>query len=568
MSDKQRELFLVPLLFFLCLSLLSAFSSEQLNEDSYQHFQTSVEVWKTSNWKELVTDTWNRPFSAFFYGIAGQQGLTSARLVSVFLAFLTSLGIYKIICCISKHSIEGNFLIPIAVFFGQLPILPESFVTMTEIPAAFLLAWGVFFHCARRHFWSFLVLGLLPLARLEMSLMTAWLFVMCSLQHLQKANWEFKAFFKAFQWCCIGSLPFVIWWLSGYALTGRFFWLLPSSSIFRLREFQLDFFTINALTSLNGVLSSSALLLFLLGFLQFPRVLKPAFDSHLFVASIYGVLVIYLIFASLFIVYPEGSSVFGDLGITAVNPRNFNVISPIFALFIFAGMTSLVDVKQKFLNVKKIWVVCMVVILLIIGFFFFQQTFGTSLKKGLFKLSLQSIILLALMSWLACRFLTKRIPLNLTTLSLFLGVSFVVSVPLFWHPLKFYDQRFLVQKELCLWLETQEKAPVIVQDTNSRLDQFCQLSLNAQWEWSQFFERNLKHAPVGSLVILEADQHYVPHARYSRQLVQLLQSGQYAVIQKSQPITNVSSWQKRLNQISARNKPITWIVYQKRFDSQ
>ena len=562
-SIQQRDHFLIPLFFLLFLLSFSSFYNYQINQDSYQHFQTSVEVWKTGNWKALITDTWNRPFSAFFYGISGQQGIIFARWVSVFFAFLTSLGIYKIICCISKYSIQKNFLIPIAIFFGQLPIVPESVVTMTEIPAAFLLAWGFFFHCTKQHFLSFLILGFLPLARLEMSLIMAWLFIIFSVQHVLKENGSWNICFKAMQWCCVGSLPFILWWVIGFYLTENFFWLLSSSHVIRFREFNLDILTINALTSLNGVFSSSALLLFILGCLQFSKILKPEFCSCWFVSSGYGIIVIYFVFSSMFVVYPQGSPIFGHLGIAAVNPRNFNVISPILALFIFAGMTCLLDIKSSSLHIQKFWIALSFTALLVIGFFLFQQTFGTSFKKGLFKLILQSIILFILVVWFVSHLDLRQkryIPINFNTLSLFLIASFVWSVPLFWHPLKFYDQRFIVQKELCSWLKTQAKVPMIVQDVNSRLDQFCQFTLHAPWEWSQFFEEKLKQSPIGSWFIVEGNQDYVPHSRYS---TQLLQSAQYAMIKKSQPTAVVSSWEKLLNKISSRNKPMTWIIYEK-----
>ncbi len=567
----------LPLLFLVLLLFLSVFYSEELAEDSYNHFQTSVEVWENRDWKMLVTDTWNRPFPTVFYGILGQWGLIPARWVNVFFTLMTGLLTYKLAGLLLSAQIKEHPWTLVGFFICQLVVLPQSFMTMTELMAAFLLACGLFLYYKHRFFQAFFVLGFLPLARLETSLIMAWIFILFSLEQLQNQCWSKKRWLAVIQWNAVGSLPFLIWWGLGIYYTKSWRWFLESGISAYLRPWQFsDILKVNFFTGLPGVLSASALFLFLLGCCHlFTSFRAQPSQSRWFQGVLCGILVIHGFFLSSFVVDPKGSR-FGDLAVGAINQRNFNVISPIIALFIFAGAVFLVDlVKQTHRSgwLKRVGIALILTEIALIGFYFFQQALGTGYQKGLFKLGLHHLILLVFCGWVGWNFYaqrrfpqkTKRIPFNLTTIACFLMISFVLSVPLFWHPLRFYDQQFLAQKELCSWLRTQNQSPRrIIQDVNSRLDRFCEMpALNAPWAWASTFQKTLRSSLPGSWVILETNGQHQPRSHYPADLLQSLKvRSSFALIKKSENIPT-APWELWLNRISSRNAPTRWVVYEK-----
>ncbi|MBF0276695.1 MAG: hypothetical protein HQM13_02830 [SAR324 cluster bacterium] len=578
MLNKVLPRIYLPLIVTLILLMFfAAFYSEELSEDSYQHFQTSVEVWNNRDWKMLLTDTWNKPLPAILYGITGQWGIVPARWAGVVLTLLTGLLTFKLAILILSEEIKKHPWTFVGIFICQLAVLPQAFLTMTELFAAFLLACGLFLFLTKRYFAAFFVLGFLPLARLETSLILAWVFIFISLEQLQNQGWSKTKWIEVIQWNTVGSIPFLTWWGVGIHYTDSWRWFLDSSYSPYLRPFQIsNLLKINFVTGLPGVLSAPGLFLFFLGIFHFPVVCRAdSSNSRWIQKGLYGILLIHGLFLSSFVVYPKGSR-FGDLAIGAINPRNYNVISPIIALFIFAGSIYLIKLMNQAFHTNwfRKWGISLgLTEIALITFFFFQQALGTSLKKGLFKLGIHYSILIIFCCWLAWYYFRpmrnpeKPARFNHSSIAFFLIFSFLFSVPLFWHPLRFYDQRALVQKELCSWLETHQKTPArrIIQDINSRLNLFCRLpSLNARWTWPHTFQENLKSSPAGSWIILETDDDYRPRSHYPDDLIRsLTNSSSFALIKKSKAIPFNARWEIWLNRISARNAPTRWIVYEK-----
>ncbi|MBF0288412.1 MAG: hypothetical protein HQM14_11390 [SAR324 cluster bacterium] len=583
-STKHFRLnLLIPVVGMLMVLLpLCVWYSNDLPNDSYQHFQTSVDVWQALDWKSWIVDTWNKPFPSLLYGISGQWGISSARFVSVLLTMVTGLLTYWLADFLMQSNLRKHPWTFVGFFFCQLAVLPQSFLTMTELPAAFLLILGLCFYYAKRHFLAYVTLGFLPMARLEISLTLAWVFIIFSLESLEEGRWSHDTWLHVI-WCNgWGGLPFLVWWGTGFHYTEKWSWPLESAYSPYLRPFNFfDILQVNALTALPGVLSSVALFLFFLGLWQLPAVVPACFSlrKRSVCLLLYGMLFIHGVFLSSFVVYPKGSR-FGDLGIGAINSRNFNVISPLLAIFIFAGAVSLINIVQKKKSIRKLVYLLALTEVILVAFFLLQQQLGTSLVKGWIKFGIHNGLLFVFCIWVlwhvsqgkigrtakATRLLMHK--LDLSSIAGIVIISFVCSVPLFWHPLRFYDQNFLAQKDLCGWLtEYSGKRPVpleVIQDTNSRLVSFCQLSsVNASWQWAHFFVTVIAAAPPGSLVILETDENFHPRSRYPAELLEMLQDSSHFELIKKSRIIPVKPWEHWFNKISARNIPARWVVYQK-----
>ncbi len=580
----QRNLVIPTICMLMILLPLCAWYSEDLPNDSYQHFQASVEVWQELNWEKWIVDTWNKPLPSLLYGISGQWGMFSARFLSAVLTIITGILTYWFADFLMGAHLRNHPWTFVGFFLCQLAVLPQSFLTMTELTAAFVLILGLCFYYSERPSLAYFTLGFLPMARMEISLALAWIFLIFSLELLEREEWSKGAWKQVIWWNCWGSLPFLVWWGAGFYYTGKWSWPLASSYSPYPRPLDLfDILQVNALTALPGVLSAVALFLFFLGLWKLPRVLSISLPTRQrsFFRLLYGVLFIHGIFLSSFVVYPKGSRL-GDLGIGAINPRNFNVIAPLLAIFIFAGAVYLIDAVQKKKEIKKLGYVLVTTEIVLVAFFWFQQQLGTSLTKGGFKFGIHNGLLLIFFGWIMwhARQQTsdetrpkKRFkPLasfNLNVIAGIMIISFLCSVPLFWHPLRFYDQTFLAQKDLCQWLEQylkkSDSSIEVIQDINSRLDSFCQLSsVNAPWQWANFFVIANATAPPGSLVILETNEDYHPRPRYSSELREMLQdSSHFVLIKKSREIPYAGQWEKWLNRISARNAPTRWVAYQK-----
>ncbi len=593
---------LVPAGTFLFLILLASLYGYQFHEDAYQHFQTSVEAVAQGHWTSLLTDTWNKPLPALIYGFCGQWGLTAARMASVVLTFFTGWLIFLVVQHWFNVSLQNHPWTWVGFFLFQLAVLPQSFLTMTELIAAFLWTLGIFLHLKAHPKSAFFVLGLLPLARLEMSLIMAWTFLAFSWDMWRRTSPPATqhTLIKIFIYNGLGALPLLAWWMLGWRAVGSFSWLLdsPYSPYVRPWGF-LDWMQVNSFTGLGGVLSAPALFLFWVGLFSLP---KMSACQQRCLPWLYGPLLIHGIFMSLMVVYPADSR-FADIGIAAINARNYNVLAPLITIFVFAGalglqrtFNSILDIRRThqgtlgvqqalngnwnirrtgdgetprtqtfFSRFPRFWLFLLLTEGVLLGFYAMQQILGTGLAKGIFKLALHQGLLIAFILWLVVMHrLKKTISLNGLAWACILGFFF--SVPLFWHPLKFYEQRYRVQQEFCDWFHGQMTVkPVrIVQDMNGRLDRWCDITqVDTTWTWANQFLPTLQNAPAGTLAVLETNAQHQPHPRYPEPLIQLLNNSQQFRVHVQSSNVPPYAWETLLNRLSSRNAPLGWLVFVK-----
>lgn len=565
----------VTMLGFGILALLAIFSNHQLPTDSFQHYHTSVDIVKERNWNIFFFDLFRRPIATLVYGAIGQLGMIPARLLSVLFVILTAILVFKIVQVLFPEKEMSHPLTWFAFFVCQISVFQDAYVTMTEIFAAFFLSLGLLLYFQNRLVWAYLSLGLLPLARLETALIMALCFVFLSLEQLFRQNWTKKILGQVVFWNALGSLPFILFWAMGIGVTEDPFWLWQKVYPYPRSSEIIGLLTVNAFTGLPGVLTAPLLFLFFGGMLHILFFKPPPSCRSWSLVLLYTIVFVHSFFLSSIVPHPRGSHL-GDLAVTAIKPSNYNVLAPIFAIFIFAGAGALLQMLKPPKRDKH-WIKWGIGALFLtecalVGFFFLQQTFETSLVKGLFKLILHHILLWGLIIWIGHTIVVgskkNGLPLNLTMLVGFVIFSLLVSVPLFWHPLRFYDQAHLTQQEFCQWYHQNDTSsvPRIVQDLNSRLDRFCGIEgVDTTWTWAgNLFDQSVQNAPAGSLILVDTNQHHQPAPRYSPQLMTLLsRASEFRMRQKSTPLP-VASWQTWLNRISARNQPKGWLVYEKR----
>jgi len=339
----RRGAVLVFLIFFLIFAALSYIYTPELRTDAFSHFLHSVDAVSHLKIQNIVTNVWDKPIPLIIYGVSGLAGLFFARLASVILVLLTAYFILNLARRFIRN-MEGSPALTIVFFLLLIPVFGQTFLTMTELPAAFVLSFGLFlFYLKRAYLPAFLAIGFLPLARVECSLMMAFLFISFSYEVFLNKRFAnnkknlLEEFKPIFWYLVVGSSPFVLWNAGGAYFTKDVFWLLHSSYAY-LRPYDL-FYIIkhNAVTALPMVFTAPALSLFLIGVFS-PKEKKEGAPNSLFFVSIYGILIIYLIFLSSVIPFAKGEVGWEKL-IAAWNDRNFNVIAPVISLFVYMGVS-------------------------------------------------------------------------------------------------------------------------------------------------------------------------------------------------------------------------------------
>jgi hypothetical protein len=242
---------------------------------------------------------------------------------------------FTVIALMPKSRSLGPIMV-VAFFVCQVSVFTQAFLTMTELLAACLLMLGLWCLQRRRMMCAFLAIGLLPLARMETCLIVGWLFAVLATSRLRRAGLTGRNILQTLRLCVVGTAPVLLWWLCGWFLTREPCWI-PTGYV-RLRAFDWDgLLCVNALTGLPAVLSAPQLVLFFLGVVRLPVLLKgreDGCDKHTWLMILYGTLLLHLLFLSAFVVYPKESG-FGDHAAGALNPRNYNSIAPVLAIFIY-----------------------------------------------------------------------------------------------------------------------------------------------------------------------------------------------------------------------------------------
>jgi len=555
------------------LALLAAFHSPRLDDDSYSHFSVSVEVVSDANLRALVSDTWNKPVTALAYGVTGQIGLFPSRLVSAILAVITAFLVYRIaVVLFSCEDLMYPFT-AIAFFLCQVSVFTQAFLTMTELLAAFFLAFGIWCYQKNKMALAFLSIGFMPLARVESVLVVAWIFPVLFLTRLKLTGWTRDGILLTVLYGALGMLPFSVWWLCGWLYTGNPSWM--SADYVYLRSFDLKgLLCVNAFNALPAVLSAPLLTLFILGFIRLPTLLANRQKSAS-VAPIpivlYGVVLIYFVFLTIFVVYPKGSG-FGDLAISALNPRNYNTIAPVLAIFIFAGALFLFD-RQNWIDKKRERLFLLGSITLagvsIAGFFFFNQQFSFKppVLMGMLR-AIQHGGLLAgfVLVILLCVWKVKSVRAGITCVAIYCIICLPLTDPLFWYPLRCHDRKMQAQDEFGKWFKGAEhkKGAVVVQDMNGRLDRYCGLPAGLTlWTYPGLFQSTIGGLNAGTLVLVETDIWHKPRDRYPKALIGELESDCYKRIASNKTEIPIQHWERSISKLTTRNSPLGWVVYEK-----
>ncbi|MEY3443311.1 MAG: hypothetical protein RLZZ519_1592, partial [Bacteroidota bacterium] len=185
------------------ISLLWAFSTDAPWDDDCPT--------RFLNTRNALTDpiqfisVWNRPLWVLLFAIPAQLGKVSVPLL---MTLISSLGAWMLWKGVAKLNVAHGWLV-IALYIFQPFFFGTSRVALTEPLAATLICAGFYFLVHKKWGLYALMGGLLPLARLEMSvLLMIWL-----LPLVKERQW------KAIVWM---FAPMLVWNLVGGLLTGDF----------------------------------------------------------------------------------------------------------------------------------------------------------------------------------------------------------------------------------------------------------------------------------------------------------------------------------------------------------
>jgi hypothetical protein len=503
-----------------CLILLSLawIYTPELKTDALTHYLNSVGVVRRLSFYDFFTDVWDKPIPILLYGIPGQLGLFFARASAVIITIATIYFLKHLSEKLLDQKVDGWEAV--ILYLSILTVFGQSFLTMTELPAAFFLAWGLYEFYVKGRLWSaYLLFGFMPLCRIES------LYILFGFGFLLAINKEISIRVRIL---CLTNLflPFTFWYLGGAFMTNDLVWL-SARSYLHLRPLDFSFFYHNALTALPMVLNPIGLFFFVLG--AYNISIKEIKKYHL----IYVGLIIQLIFLSSSIPYPIGENNWTKL-ISAWNDRNFNVVSPLFYILIIYGISKYhLDYKRSLIPMYFIGILVFAVNL--ICYFTFPLHY--------------SWISIALSSLLVIVPILKRIGTKIILL-LFL-TTFLLFKGDFWNPTKYNDPDIVVQKPLWDFLNENYQAGnfYILQDLCGSMKYFIDnKNINSDWTWANEFPEKIKKLDKNSMVLIETvPGSYLPSVRYPRETERLLTEGQLKEVIRSDGAT-----------------PYGWILYIKK----
>jgi hypothetical protein len=545
---------------------MAASTSLLLADDSYAHFAQSVAFVRAGNWAELWQDTWNKPLPGLIYGVSGQWGILAARWTGIAFVVAAAALSYGAMRRMLGTGISGAAVL-IGLWFAQLALFPQAFLTMTELLAAFWLAAGLFALSRERFVLGFLALGLAPLARIETMLAV---FASVGTITLVRIVHRREGWIAPLVQAVVAGVPWLAWWTWGWIRTGEATWM--SASYVYLRDpGWISWLRINAVTGLAAVLSPPQLLLFALGACALvrrgaARIRSPSSDG-LNPAWILALvmLTVHFLFLSLAVVYPRGSG-FGGQAIAALNNRNYNVLAPFLFLVMGAGWKALFSADDRLTRGHSIKLAVAIGAALVAGGWLFRSAFLPA------ELSSLLLIHTAIAAFLLAGFLPAT---RLTRRPEAVGAAYCVAamailIPFCWYPLRSLDRQESMQREICSWLKTPENTNTIcvVQDLNGSLNTFGGFERpSVIWTYPHLMKSTVFRLPAGSVVILETDHLLHPRGRYPADLIAFLEDDKrFTCVARSAENRPALPGESLLWRLSGRNAPCGWLAY-RRVDS-
>lgn len=141
--------------------------------DSIAHFVISREAWHRP---ALMLHHWGRPINTLVYMPAALFGLWAARLTSLVLAALTALVTLRLA---QRLHVQQAFVIPVLLWFQPWFVRWAVQPSLTEVPFSLLMVLSAYLFVSGRLLPASLIVGLLPLTRLEAIALTGLWAVYC-----------------------------------------------------------------------------------------------------------------------------------------------------------------------------------------------------------------------------------------------------------------------------------------------------------------------------------------------------------------------------------------------------
>lgn len=562
------------------LLLLAVVSGERFDDDSYGHYARSTQQVLGVDWATWVTDVWNKPLPGLAFGLGSLLGISGARWVSCLSTAGAAYFTRRLVARWLPVEQANPWFVTL-LFFSQLALLKDAFVTMTEIPAAMFVAWAL---CSLivddRPRKAALLAGLVPLCRVEMIPVVAVTGVFCGMAELRRrraagAPWPWPVLFTT---ACTGA-PFVLWFVAGIAATGDLHWF-GRASYASLRS-AWDFPAVlhyNMLTGLVNVLPPPLLLLLLVSMVGWGKRLLGAHRSDaLHLMLLLGV---HYLLLNVLVVYPKDwFGVPSGHGVAAINGRNYSASAPVLIALLAMGLAhgsrpTLSSSPPALPSTRQARLAGMVAATGVVGLLVYASKGSSNADLGL---HLGLLLLGAGLVW--WRFGRQRDgrahedgPRQLRhSLKWFAIVGFVSAVvirPFFWYPTPEADHRGRGIIELAARI-AQERPPLVLQDTASFLEVAAKengidVSRSVtSWVWPGDYEARLSKAPAGSWVVLEQNARGETLPRYSAGILAKVASGELEPAGQFQAAPHHGIW-GALDRASARNAAIGWKAFRLR----
>ncbi len=506
-----------------------------------------------------MLDLWNKPLPGLIYGVAGLLGIAGARLVSV--AFTVATAVLTARLCERLIPFENrrNSWTFALFFVAQMAVLKDSFVTMTEIPAAFFLAlslWLCVVRGERRA--SALAAGLVSLCRAEMLPVTCFVGVWLALDVWRASDERAKKALRCALPPVLALLPFAAWVGAGVAVSGDASWFRRNSYAY-IRSWDLaGVLHYNVITGLPAVIALPALLLFLIGVLDVLHGRDEAARWQLSLLA--GALAIHYLLLNSLAVFPRGwYGLPSGHAIAAVNARNYTPTAPIAAVFVALGVAAWVNARQ---NRPRFAVLASVAAAATACAIAFGRIVTGSLR--VLELSLLALMLLVLL-------LTSRLRLRYDPYDIWkfaalvtLGSSLLIR-PFFWYPTRWNDRRAASIQALSTMVRKEGPARVI-QDLASSLGVFGNLQgVDATWTYPHEFSRRLEDAPPNTILVLELDANGKPLPRYPVELRAQISGAPHSVGRRFEVVGRFDSpaqpsWLTLVDRVASANAPVHWLA--------